>query len=59
MRKKAVLSLRSDARVTIDILIRNLFERTADIGFLATDSEIRRFAEMANGGQDDLEERRA
>lgn len=59
LRKKAVLSLRSDARVTIDVLIRNLFERTADIGFLATDTEIRRFAEMANGGQDDLAEQRA
>jgi chemotaxis signal transduction protein len=47
LRKKAVLSLRSDARVAIDILIRNLFERTADIGFLATDSEIRAFAEAA------------
>ncbi len=33
---KAVLSLKSTARIAIDILIRNLFERTADIGFLAT-----------------------
>jgi len=47
LRKKAVLGLRSDARVAIDILVRNLFERTADIGFLATDSEIRTFAELA------------
>jgi chemotaxis signal transduction protein len=47
LRKKAVLGLRSDARVAIDILVRNLFERTADIGFLATDSEIRVFAEIA------------
>lgn len=47
LRKKAVLGLRSDARVAIDILVRNLFERTADIGFLATDSEIRAFAEIA------------
>lgn len=45
LRKKAVLSLGSSARVAIDILIRNLFERTADIGFLATDSDIRSFAE--------------
>lgn len=45
LRKKAVLSLGSNARVAIDILIRNLFERTADIGFLATDSDIRSFAE--------------
>lgn len=45
LRKKAILSLGSNARVAIDILIRNLFERTADIGFLATDSDIRAFAE--------------
>ena len=47
LRKKAVLGLRSDARVAIDILIRNLFERTADIGFLATDSAIRDYAQHA------------
>ena len=29
--------------VAIDVLIRNLFERTADIGFLATDNDIRIF----------------
>ncbi|HEY9063454.1 MAG TPA: chemotaxis protein CheW [Burkholderiaceae bacterium] len=28
------------AQVAIDILVRNLFERTADIGFLATDASI-------------------
>jgi chemotaxis signal transduction protein len=28
------------AQVAIDILTRNLFERTADIGFLATDSDV-------------------
>jgi len=32
------------AQMVIDILIRNLFERTADIGFLATDDDIRSFA---------------
>jgi chemotaxis signal transduction protein len=31
------------AQVTVDILIRNLFERTADIGFLATDGDVRLF----------------
>jgi chemotaxis signal transduction protein len=48
LRKKAVLSLGSNARVAIDILIRNLFERTADIGFLSTDSDIRAFAEAVD-----------
>ena len=43
--KKATLNLGSCARVAIDVLTRNLFERTADIGFLATDSEICAFAE--------------
>ncbi|MFN3580731.1 MAG: cache domain-containing protein [Pseudomonas sp.] len=31
------------AQFAIDILIRNLFERTADVGFLATDEDIREF----------------
>lgn len=31
------------SQVAIDILIRNLFERTADVGFLATDNDIRDF----------------
>lgn len=48
--KKAVLNLGSGARVAIDVLTRNLYERTADIGFLATDDELCAFAEAA--GQD-------
>ncbi len=32
--------LHSKAQIAIDILIRNLFERTADVGFLATDTMI-------------------
>ena len=43
--RKAQLSLGSNARVAIDVLTRNLYERTADIGFLATDAQIRAFAE--------------
>ncbi len=31
------------AQAAIDILVRNLFERTADVGFLATDDDIRAF----------------
>jgi chemotaxis signal transduction protein len=41
--KKALLAVRARAQVVIDILVRNLFERTADIGFLAADAGIRRF----------------
>ncbi|MBI5268187.1 MAG: chemotaxis protein CheW [Burkholderiales bacterium] len=33
--------LASAAQCTIDILVRNLFERTADVGFLATDDALR------------------
>lgn len=35
--------LAAKAQCAIDILIRNLFERTADVGFLATDDVIRAF----------------
>lgn len=40
---KTVQSLTAKAQVAVDIVIRNLFERTADIGFLATDEDIRSF----------------
>jgi chemotaxis signal transduction protein len=36
--------LDSKAQVAIDILVRNLFERTADIGFLASDEVLTAFA---------------
>jgi len=36
--------MKARSQVVIDILIRNLFERTADIGFLSTDDAIREFA---------------
>jgi chemotaxis signal transduction protein len=41
--KKVVAEMNSKAQVSVDIVIRNLFERTADIGFLATDEAIRDF----------------
>lgn len=41
--QKLVLDNSSKAQVAIDLLIRNLFERTADVGFLATDDDIRVF----------------
>lgn len=40
---KSLDELSSKAQSAIDILIRNLFERTADIGFLATDDDIRNY----------------
>jgi chemotaxis signal transduction protein len=41
--KKAVLALQSKAQIAIDVLVRNLFERTADIGFLCADQDVRQF----------------
>ena len=38
--KKTTNELNFKAKTTIDILIRNLFERTADVGFFSTDSVI-------------------
>jgi chemotaxis signal transduction protein len=42
-----LLAARARAQVAIDILVRNLFERTADIGFLAADDAIRSYASQA------------
>jgi hypothetical protein len=39
--------LAAEAQTTIDILVRNLFERTADIVFMATDHAICEFLEMS------------
>jgi chemotaxis signal transduction protein len=45
---KRVQELCAPAQVAIDILVRNLFERTADIGFLAIDDALRDFAASAH-----------
>lgn len=44
-RDKAMTDLRIKAQNAIDVLVRNLFERTADIGFLAADTDIREMLE--------------
>ncbi len=44
----------SKSQVVIDILIRNLFERTADIGFLATDDSISDFIKNFTKYQNEL-----
>lgn len=46
--KKTIQEIGSKAQVAVDIVIRNLFERTADIGFLATDDDIRAFLRSVN-----------
>lgn len=39
------------AHYVIDILVRNLYERTADVGFLATDKELRTFVAVPQGDE--------
>jgi len=52
--RKCVLEMGAKAQVAIDILVRNLFERTADIGFLAMDEDIRAFIAEAGGATDNI-----
>jgi chemotaxis signal transduction protein len=40
LRRHALARMHGRARVAIDILVRNLFERTADVGFLASDGPL-------------------
>jgi hypothetical protein len=47
MAKKVILEIHDAAKFTINILKRNLFERTADVGYLATDGEIVNFLQYA------------
>jgi hypothetical protein len=54
--QKVVLEITAVAQVAIDILKRNLFERTADVGFLATDDDLVRFL-MTEAGDPEAEER--
>lgn len=53
--RKVILQNTARSQVAIDVLIRNLFERTADIGFLATDHDIIRFLENNDRTSDDHE----
>jgi len=41
--KKCILETGFKTQVAINVLVKNLFERTADIGFLSTDENIRAF----------------
>jgi len=50
-----VAHMRNQGQVAIDILVRNLFERTADIGFLSTDTAVRDF--MQASAPDDAQRR--
>ncbi len=56
-RNKSVADLRARAQNAIDILIRNLFERTADIGFIAADDDVREFLLDATASREVMQER--
>ncbi len=53
--QKVVLEISAIAQVVIDILKRNLFERTADVGFLATDDDLVRFLSNSDRTAYDIE----
>jgi chemotaxis signal transduction protein len=50
---KTVMEMNAKAQVAVDIMIRNLFERTADIGFLATDEDVRQYLALLAGNSGD------
>jgi chemotaxis signal transduction protein len=52
--RKSLQDLSAKAQVAINILVRNLFERTADIGFLSCDDDIRDFLRDPAGRDDKL-----
>ncbi|WP_341929673.1 chemotaxis protein CheW [Methyloversatilis discipulorum] len=54
---KVVLQMRARARAVVDVVVRNLYERTADVGFLATDDDIRSFLRAGANGRERLEAR--
>jgi len=45
------------AQYVIDILVRNLYERTADVGFLATDNELCAFVAGLSGNEEAIRHR--
>ena len=47
---KSLQEMGAKAQVAINILVRNLFERTADIGFLACDEDIRAYLRQHRAG---------
>src|SRR3954468_4353933 len=61
--RKALLALKAKGQIAIDIIVRNLYERTADIGFLSTDEDIRNYLrqqrEHESGNVDETSLKRA
>jgi len=55
--RHVLADLGTQARYAIDILVRNLYERTADVGFLATDAELCRFVAGLDGDREQARQR--
>jgi hypothetical protein len=53
--RESAVELGTRAQISIDILIRNLFERTADVGFLAEDGAIVDSLSAPESSQSDLD----
>lgn len=54
--RHVLADLGTQARYAIDILVRNLFERTADVGFLATDVDLCRFVAGGDRGDESADD---
>jgi C4-dicarboxylate-specific signal transduction histidine kinase len=54
---KNVNELRSKSSIVMDVLIRNLFERTADVGFLSTDGMIIKFLTDSDVSREEMRDR--
>ena len=57
--QQVLVELATRAQYMIDIVVRNLFERTADVGFLSTDSALCRFAAGLDAGAEAVRARLA
>ena len=53
--RKILVNDISRCHMAIDVLLRNLFERTADIGFLSTDFDVIRFLRKTDSSAEDRE----
>src|SRR5574344_2624114 len=49
--REVLTDLRTSAHHVIDIVVRSLYERTADVGFLATDAQLCAYVERLSDGQ--------
>ncbi len=55
--RNVLAELATKAQYVIEIVVRNLYERTADVGFLSTDRELCAFVAGLNGNADAIRQR--